>query len=164
MFHIVLYSTVIYQRVHNIDQKQIKTKGIAATITLVRHKKARFDSKMHGSTQKSPVRHNNALPSMHQLTLPLSTPPPPPVRNIFSNFIPILCFLRNHREMKIIIIMIIINLYCRLPKYMARYTEVPIFKYIVYTMIMKNYKKGEKKYMWEIHMKCMQCTVANSIQ
>ena len=29
-------------------------------ITLVRHKKARFDSKMHGSTQKSPVRHKNA--------------------------------------------------------------------------------------------------------
>ena len=29
-------------------------------ITLVRHKKARFDSKMHGSTQKSPVRHKKA--------------------------------------------------------------------------------------------------------
>ena len=29
-------------------------------ITLIRHKKARFDSKMHGSTQKSPVRHKNA--------------------------------------------------------------------------------------------------------
>ena len=47
---------------------------------------------------------------------------------------------------------------------MARYTEDPIFKYIVYTMIMKNYKKMRKKYMWEIHMKSMQCTVADSIQ
>ena len=39
----------------------------------------------------------------------------------------------------------IINLYCRLPKYMARYTEDPIFKYTVYTMILKNYKKKKKK-------------------
>ena len=30
---------------------------------------------------------------------------------------------------------------------MARYTEDPIFKYIVYRMIMKNYKKRRKKYM-----------------
>ena len=29
-------------------------------ITLVRQKKARFDSKMHGSTEKSPVRQKNA--------------------------------------------------------------------------------------------------------
>ena len=33
---------------------------LSEIITLVRHKKARFDSKMHGSTQKSPVRHKNA--------------------------------------------------------------------------------------------------------
>ena len=46
-------------------------------ITLVRHKKAWFDSKMHGSTQKCPVRHKNAIPSMHQLTLLLSNIPPP---------------------------------------------------------------------------------------
>ena len=49
-------------------------------------------------------------------------------------------------------IIIIINLYCRLPKYMARNTEEPIFKYILYTMILKNYKKGEQKscgkYTW----------------
>ena len=32
---------------------------------------------MDGSTQKSPVRHKNALPSMHQLTLPLSNTPHP---------------------------------------------------------------------------------------
>ena len=36
---------------------------------------------------------------------------------------------------------------------MTRYTEDPIFKYIVYPMILKNYKKGEKstcgKYTWK---------------
>ena len=50
---------------------------------------------------------------------------------------------------------------------MARYTEDPIFKYIVYTMIMKNYKKKEKKvHVGNTHddMKSMQCTVADSIQ
>ena len=74
-YHIILYYIILY-----------------SIITLVRHKKARFDSKMHGSTQKSPVRqkkcpvrHKNALPSMHQLTLPLSNIPPP-VRNIFFQF------------------------------------------------------------------------------
>ena len=35
-------------------------KPLWCIITLVRHKKARFDSKMHGSTQKSPVRQQNA--------------------------------------------------------------------------------------------------------
>ena len=33
---------------------------LISIITLVRHKKARFDSKMHGSTPKSLVRHKNA--------------------------------------------------------------------------------------------------------
>ena len=40
--------------------RQIIHNGISFIITLVRHKKARFESKMHGSTQKSPVRHKNA--------------------------------------------------------------------------------------------------------
>ena len=31
-----------------------------------------FDTKIHGSTQKCPVRQKNVLPSMHQLPLPLS--------------------------------------------------------------------------------------------
>ena len=43
------------------------------------------------------------------------------------------------------IIIIIINIFCRLPKYMKRYTKDPIFKYIVYTMIMKNCKKKREK-------------------
>ena len=75
------------------------TNAMIVILTLVQHKKSRFDNKMHGSTQKSPVRnkmpgfrHINAIPSMHQLTLPLSNTVPPPVRNIFSNFIKIFCF------------------------------------------------------------------------
>ena len=37
-----------------------------------------FDRKKPGSTEKCPVRQKNALPRMHQLTLPLSSIPPPP--------------------------------------------------------------------------------------
>ena len=43
----------------------------------VRQQNAWFDTKKPGSTQKCPVRHKNALPSMHQLTLPLLNIPPP---------------------------------------------------------------------------------------
>ena len=39
---------------------EVLTQLMVYIITLVRHKKARFDTKMHGSTQKSPVRHKNA--------------------------------------------------------------------------------------------------------
>ena len=60
-------------------------------ITLVRHKKARFDRNMHGSTPKSPVRYNNALPNMHQLTLPLSNILPFLLK-LFSIFNQTLCF------------------------------------------------------------------------
>ena len=35
-----------------------------------------LNTKKPGLTQKCPVRHKNALPSMHQLTFPLSNPPP----------------------------------------------------------------------------------------
>ena len=65
--------------------------ALAMIITLVRHKKARFDSKMHGSTLKSPVQHKNArfdtkMPSPACISwhCHYQTPPPPPhVRNIF---------------------------------------------------------------------------------
>ena len=82
---------------------------LSSIITFVRHKKspvrqqnAWFDTKKPGSTQKCPVRHKNALPSMHQLTLPLANilPPPPPVRNIFFQFHSNILLLRTNREMK----------------------------------------------------------------
>ena len=72
---------------------------ISRIITLIRHKKARFDSKTHGSTQKSPVRHKNArfdtkMPSpaftsghCHYQTLSH----PFCEKYFFSNFIPIFC-------------------------------------------------------------------------
>ena len=78
-------------------------KDLSVIITLVRHKKARFDSKMHGATQKSPVRHKNArfdtkMPSptctswhCHYQTSPLRW------EIFFSIFFPI---LRPNREMK----------------------------------------------------------------
>ena len=73
--------------------------GISLIITLVRHKKARFDSEMHGSTQKSPVRHINArfdtkCPPQHapvDIAI-IKHPPPLPWERFFSNFIPIFCF------------------------------------------------------------------------
>ena len=62
-------------------------------ITLVRHKKARFDSTMHGSTQKCPPQHTSVdIAIIIHPTL---------VSNIFSDFIQIIRFLRTHREMKI---------------------------------------------------------------
>ena len=77
-------------------------------ITLVRQKKspvrqqnAWFDRKKPRSTEKCPVRQKNALPRMHQLTLPLSNIlPPPPLRNIFFQFFSHI-ILRTNREMKI---------------------------------------------------------------
>ena len=66
--------------------------------SLVRHQNAWFDTKKPGSTQKCPVQHKNALPSMHQLTLPLS-PPTRHVRYIFFQFYSNILFLRTHREM-----------------------------------------------------------------
>ena len=50
----------------------------------VRQQNAWFDTKKPGSTHKCPVRHKNALPSMHQLALLLSNiPPAPSVRYMF---------------------------------------------------------------------------------
>ena len=49
----------------------------------VRQQNAWFDTKKPGSTQKCPVRHKNALPSMHQLTLPLSNIPRPSCEKYF---------------------------------------------------------------------------------
>ena len=49
----------------------------------VRQHNAWFDTKKPGSTQKCPVRHKNVLPSMHQLTLPLSNTPLPLLWNFF---------------------------------------------------------------------------------
>ena len=48
-----------------------------------RQQNAWFDTKKPGSTQKCLVRHKNALPSMHQWTLPLSNIPPPLLWEIF---------------------------------------------------------------------------------
>ena len=67
----------------------------------VRQQNAWFDRKKPGSTEKCPIRQKNALPRMHQLTLPLSNiPPPPPLRNIFFQFFSHI-FLTTNREMKI---------------------------------------------------------------
>ena len=49
----------------------------------VRQQNAWFDTKKPGSTQKCPVPHKNALPSMHQLTLPLSNIPRPSCEKYF---------------------------------------------------------------------------------
>ena len=92
-------------------------------ITLVQQKKNRFDTKMPGLTQnawldtkKCPVRHKNAQfdtkspASMHQLTLPLSTPTPPLVGKIFlSNFIQ--GFFKNPYRNENEIILISIQIY-----------------------------------------------------
>ena len=59
---------------------------------MVRHKKARFDI-------KCPVRYKKALPSMHQLTLPLSNTPLSCEKYIFQFYSNIL-FSKTHREMK----------------------------------------------------------------
>ena len=72
-------------------------------ITLFLHKKARFDSKMHGSTQKA--RFDTKMPGSTQKCPPQHAsldiaiikhpppPPPPPMWEIFfSDFIPIFCF------------------------------------------------------------------------
>ena len=76
-------------------------------ITLVRHNKspvrqqnAWFDTKKPSSTQKCPVRHKNALPSMHQMTLPLSNIPRPSCEKYFFQFYSNILFLRTNREMK----------------------------------------------------------------
>ena len=66
----------------------------------VRQQNAWFDTKKPGSTQKCPVRHKNALPSMHQLTLPLSNITPPPAVIFFFSILFQYFFLRTNREMK----------------------------------------------------------------
>ena len=66
---------------------------------MVRHKNALIDTKIHGSTQKCPVRHKNALPSMHQLPLPLSNTPSSD-KDFFQLCSNIL-FLRTRWEMKL---------------------------------------------------------------
>ena len=58
-----------------------------------------FDTKKPGWTQKCSVRHKNALPSIHQLTLPLSNTPLS-VKNMFFQFYSNILFLRSHREMR----------------------------------------------------------------
>ena len=50
----------------------------------VRQQNAWFDRKKPGSTEKCPVRQKNALPSMHQLTLPLSNIPPSSEKYFFQ--------------------------------------------------------------------------------
>ena len=69
-----------------------KAEEISWIITLVRHKKDRFDSKMHGSTQKYPV--DTKMPSLacnswhcHYRTSPLIL-----WEIFFSNFVQIFCF------------------------------------------------------------------------
>ena len=66
----------------------------------VREQNAWFDTKKPGSTQKCPARHKNALPSMHQLTLPLSNTPRPSCDKYFFPFYSNILFLRTNREMK----------------------------------------------------------------
>ena len=88
-FHIISYYIITYHIMFHYNTRSTRKSP-------VRQQNAWLDTKKPGWTQKCPVRHKNALPSMHQLTLPLSNIPPP-VRNIFSNFIPI---LRTNREMK----------------------------------------------------------------
>ena len=87
---------------------------LLAIITLVQQQKARFDSKIHGSPQKSPVRHKNAwfdtkCPPQHApVDIAIINPPPPPrpfcekyfFQNSFQYFV-----LRTNREMKM-------KLYC----------------------------------------------------
>ena len=53
--HELKISVIISRSIGNMQRK------ISSIITLVRHKKARFDSKMHGSTQKS--RFDTKMPS-----------------------------------------------------------------------------------------------------
>ena len=54
IWFVALYSTAFRQTVVGMHGTMYRI------IILVRHKKARFDNKMDGSTQKGPVRHKNA--------------------------------------------------------------------------------------------------------
>ena len=58
----------------------------------IRHKNARFDTEIHGSTKTCPVRRKNALPSMHELPLPLSNIPLP---QTFFQFYSNILFSKN---------------------------------------------------------------------
>ena len=90
LFQVVNYSKSLSLRDSvrlgcDIHTVHITCKKIYSIITLVRQKKARFDSKMHGSREKSPVRQKNArfdrkMPSPECISwhCHYQTSPPPP--------------------------------------------------------------------------------------
>ena len=74
-------------------------------ITLVWYKKARFDSKMHGSTQKSPVWHKNArfdtkMPFPACASWHCHCQTSPSCEKYFFQFYTNILFLRTNRKMK----------------------------------------------------------------
>ena len=75
---------------------------LLSIISLIRHKKTRFDSNMHSSTQWCQFQHQNALTSMHQLTLPSSntTPTHPSLLKLFSILIKTFRFKEPTHELK----------------------------------------------------------------
>ena len=90
-----LYSTAFRQTVVGMHGTMYRI------IILVWHKKAWFDNKMDGSTQKSPARHKNAQTqkclTQHALVdidIIEHPPPPPPLflLKLFSNFNQTFCF------------------------------------------------------------------------
>ena len=66
--------------------------------TLVQHKKARFDTKLHGPTQKCPVRHKKG-PTQHASVASDIIKIHPPLE-FFFQFYAYILFLRTHREIK----------------------------------------------------------------
>ena len=75
----------------------LAARSLSPIITLVRQKKARFYSKMHGSTEKSPVRQKNArfdrkMPSPECISwhchYQTSPPPPSSEKYFFPIFFP----------------------------------------------------------------------------
>ena len=102
-YTIIITSNLAASRFHEIWRSDV----LPLIITLVRHKKARFDSKMHGSTEKSPVRQKNArfdrkMPSPECISwhCHYQTSPPPSSEKYFFPFFSHI-FLRTNREMKI---------------------------------------------------------------
>ena len=69
------------QRPNDLEDIGQGQRSLYTIITLVRQKKARFDRKMPGSTEKCPPQHASV-----DIAIIKHTPPPPPVRNIFFQF------------------------------------------------------------------------------
>ena len=102
-----MYISLSVGHPHDYTCKQSYDWRMGSIITLVRHKKARFESKMHGSTWKSPVRRKNARFDTKMPSPPCinwhchyETSPTLQWEILFFQFCSNILFLITHREMK----------------------------------------------------------------